>query len=165
MDDCEKYLVALPYPTVPELKANARYAILLSGAFGGKGSESTAIAQYTAHNFYTADYPEINRAYQCITSVEVTHLHLLGNLIRNLGKPVKFASYETNAYWSGNYPAYAYETRSILRSDLDGEKDAVAHYTRLIRQIPGPEIQAILSRIILDEQKHIEILTGFLNAL
>lgn len=165
LEDCEIYKVNLPYPAVCSLRPNACYAELLSGTFGGPGSESTAIAQYTAHNFYTADYPEINFAYRCITSVEMLHLNFLGNLIRDLGKHPKFMTYETNCFWRGDYPVYAYELPSILRSDLEGEQGAVAHYKRLVSQIDCPDIQALLRRIILDEQKHIEILSGFLTAL
>lgn len=165
MDSCRNYIVDLPYPTVGALRPNACYAALLSGAFAGSGSESTAIAQYTAHNFYTTDYPEINFAYQCITDVEVTHLKLLGNLICKLGKHPRFMTYETNCCWNGSYPVYACEIKPILCSDIQGEKDAIAHYTRLICQIDCPDIQAVLRRIILDEQKHVEILTNFLNAL
>ncbi len=162
MDYCQKYLVNLPYPDIPSLSPNARYATLLSGAFGGPGSESTAIAQYTAHNFYTEGWPEINLAYECITSVETLHLNLLGTLIRKLGLHPKFMTYETNRFWNGSYPAYAYEIKPILLADIKGERDAIAHYTRLIQQINCPEIQAVLRRIILDEEKHVEILTGFL---
>lgn len=165
MNHCENYLVDLPYPSVKVQGKNTYYATLISGAFGGPGSESTAIAQYTAHNFYTYDYPEINFAYQCIASVEVTHLNLLGNLIRDLGLPPKFLTYETNCYWTGKNPVYAYKIRQILLSDIKGERDAIAHYTRLIRQIDFPDIQRLFQRIILDEQKHIEILTNILASI
>lgn len=165
MNNCQNYLVDLPYPKVEVKMTNPYYAKLLSGAFGGPGSESTAIAQYTAHNFYTLDYPEINSAYQCITAVEVTHLTLLGNLIRDLGLPPKFLTYETNCYWTGKNPVYAYKIKPILLSDLKGERDAIAHYKRLINQIPSPEIQRLLQRIILDEEKHVEILSDFLAAI
>lgn len=165
MNNCENYLVDLPYPSVTPKKPNTYYAALISGAFGGPGSESTAIAQYTAHNFYTLDYPEINFAYRCIASVEVTHLNLLGNLIRDLGLHPKFLTYETNCYWTGKNPVYAYKIRPILLSDLKGEHDAIAHYTKLIKQIDAPDIQRLFQRIILDEQKHIEILTSLLETI
>lgn len=165
MNHCEPYLVGLPYPPVEIREKNTRYATLISGAFAGPGSESTAIAQYTAHNFYTLDYPEINAAYPCITSVEVQHLTLLGGLIRDLGLHPKFLTYETNCYWTGKNPVYAYQIRPILLSDLEGEHAAIAHYTRLIKQIPVPDIQRLFQRIILDEQRHVEILTKFLASI
>ncbi len=165
MLNCQPYLVDLPYPTVDIREENTHYAALISGAFAGAGSETTAITQYTAHNFYTHAYPKIAEAYTCITSVEIFHLRLLGNLIRDLGLMPKFLTYETNSYWSGSYPAYASEIRPILEADLKGEQGAVAHYTRLISQIYDPQIQVLFQRIILDEKKHIEILTNFLKQL
>ena len=163
MPNCERYIVDLPYPTVDIREPNTYYASLISGAFAGPGSETTAITQYTAHNFYTFVYPEIAKAYRCITSVEYLHLNLLGSLIRDLGLPPKFLTYETNHYWNGSYTAYAFEIKQILHKDLEGEQGAVAHYTRLINQIYVPEIQMLFQRIILDEKKHIEILTSFLD--
>lgn len=165
MEDCNQFLVNLPYPEVGALRCNARHAALLSGAFAGPGSETTAIAQYVAHNFYTLDYPELNFAYQCITSVEVTHLKLLGGMIRKLGQHPKFKTYETNRFWNGCFPVYAYQIKPILLADLEGERAAIAHYTKLIQEINCPEIQTVLRRIILDEQKHVEILTSFLETI
>ncbi|MEA4921545.1 MAG: ferritin-like domain-containing protein [Clostridiaceae bacterium] len=162
---CKKYLVDQPYPQIPVLSSNNYYATLLSGAFAGQGSEMTAIAQYTAHGFYLADYPEIIQAYECILYVEMHHLDILGKLIHGLGCHPKFITYETKCYWSGNYPVYAYELKPILIADIKAEKDAVARYTRLINQISSPDIQMIIRRIIADEQKHVEIFSGFLSSL
>lgn len=157
------FFVDMPYPQVAILEKDTACAILLSGAFAGPGSESTAIAQYTAHNFYTMGYPEIANAYRSIISVEMLHLDLLGNMIRDLGIHPRFMTYETGAYWSGNYPAYACDIKRILNSDIQGENDAAEHYKSLVRQIDHPDIQNVLQRIILDEEKHIQILTSFLT--
>lgn len=165
MNNCENYLVDLPYPSVNIQRDNSRYASLISGAFAGPGSETTAIAQYAAHNFYTVDYPEIHHAYQCIISVEVLHFELLGALIRDLGCRPKFLTYENCRYWSGSFPVYAYAMISILNADIEGEKAAIEHYTQLIQQIHHAEIQNLFRRIILDEQKHVEVLTNFLNSI
>ena len=165
MEDCGKYLVNEPYPEVGSLAHNFEYAALLSDAFAGAGSEATAIAQYTAHNFYTLEYPELHFAYECISAVEVTHLKLLGGLILKLGLSPKFINYENNAYWSGEFPVYAYQLRPILLADIEGERAAIAHYLLLIRKIDCPEMQALFRRIILDEQKHVETLNKFLRTL
>lgn len=164
MQDCGKYLVDAPYPEVGSLPHNFEYAALISDAFAGAGSEATAIGQYTAHNFYTLEHPELHFAYQCITSVEVIHLTLLGNLVLKLGQAPKLMSYVSNEYWSGEFPVYAYQLRPILLADLEAEKAAIAHYLRLIRQIDCAEMQALFRRIILDERKHVETINEFLRA-
>lgn len=165
MEECGKYLVNLPYPEVGKLSYNFEYAAMISDAFSGAGSEMTAFLQYVGHNFYTPEYPELHFAYQCIASVEFTHLNLLGGLILKLGLPPKFINYQTNVYWSGEFPAYAYQLRPILLADIEGEKAAIAHYLRLIRQIDCPEIQTLFRRIILDERNHLKTLNEFLKAL
>jgi bacterioferritin len=154
------YSVNLPYPEVHITKPNRRYATIISGAYAGKGSESTAIAQYSVHRYYVQDYPDIFNAYKYIAYVEMIHWELLGNLVKDLGLSPKLISYETSAFWSGRFPAHETELSRILQSDIDGERDAVAHYQRMIRAIDNQEIQDLFCRIILDEEKHIEVLTN-----
>lgn len=164
--DCDTfhfYHVDLPYPPVSVPIPNPYYAKLVSGAFAGPGSETTAIAQYACHRFFLSGYPEIYNAYLYIAAVEMMHFNFLGELVKNLGLNPALFSWETNEYWNGKNPDYQYILKQILESDIQGEKNAVAHYTRLISQIPVGELQALFARIILDEKRHIEILTGFFN--
>lgn len=88
----------------------------------------------------------------------MTHFELLGSLIKRLGLNPKIYSYEDERWWSGEDPAYRYAIRVILDADMEGENASIAHYTRAISQIPNEGIQALLRRIILDEQHHLEIL-------
>jgi bacterioferritin len=162
-ENCNAFLVDMPYPNAFIRETNTAHAVLLSGAFAGPGSEATAIAQYTAHNFYTLGYPEIANAYRCIASVEMLHLNLLGGMIRELGLHPEFLTYETGAYWNGSYPVYAYDIKHILTSDIQGEYKAAEHYKSLISQISHRGIQNLLQRIIYDEEKHIQILSSFLT--
>jgi len=159
--DCvlfNQYRVDLPYPEVKVSAHHPRWAALLSGAFAGRGSESTAIGQYSTHRFFTQPWPEIFTAYKYIAFTEMTHFSLLGDLIRRLGtNPILF-SWEDGRWWSGADPEYHQAIRPILESDMQGEQNAIAHYTRLIGEIPDAGIQALLARIILDEQRHLEVL-------
>jgi bacterioferritin len=162
--DCalfDRYRVSLPYPDVEVGEANPGYAAILSGTFAGKGSETTAIAQYSAHRFFTQSYPEIYTAYKYIAFTEMTHFSLLGRLILRLGTNPKLFSYEDLRWWSGADPAYHCAIRPILESDIEGEHGAIAHYTRIIGQIPHEGIQSLLRRIIMDEERHVEVLTQF----
>ena len=164
--DCEEfaqYEVDEPYPEVSDIKRNTKYAAIISGALAGKGSESTAIAQYSTHRLYLRDYPEAYRAYKYIALVEMRHWRFLGQLVLKLGLSPKLASYETNAFWSGGYPEYEQYLEPIIKSDIRGEKGAIAHYQRMIGQIEVPQIQALFRRIIKDEELHVKILTGLLQ--
>ena len=157
-EEFNQYRIDLPYPEVTVDRPNHQWARLVSGIYAGKGSETTAIAQYTAHRYYTAQYPAAFTAYKYITIVETIHLELLGNLVLALGFKPLFASFETNRYWTGQYPDYQFDLRRIIEADIAGERGAIAHYQRLIGQIPDESIQALFRRIILDEERHIEVL-------
>lgn len=162
--DCDlfdRYRVNLPYPDVTVREANPYYAALLSGTYAGKGSETTAIAQYASHRYFLHDYPEIYTAYKYIAFTEMTHFSRLGNLILQLGTYPKIYSYEDLRWWSGEDPVYHRALRPILESDIEGEHGAIAHYTRIIGQIPDESIQSLLRRIIMDEERHVEVLTQF----
>lgn len=157
------YQVNLPYPRVEVQEPNRRYATLISDGYAGRGSEMTAVNQYLVHRYYLEKYPQIYLAYQKIAQVEQIHLQLLGKLIYDLGSRPFLQSCITNHYWSGMFPDYQCTPETILRSDIQGELDAIAHYKLLICQISNDEIQRLFARIILDEQRHIQILTSFLS--
>ncbi len=159
--DCrefDRYRIDLPYPKVTVTEENKPYARLISGAYAGPGSESTAIAQYTFHNHFTEEYPDVFTALKYITVVETTHLRLLGDLIKRLGLIPIYATYETNTYWKGSYPDYNTEIGKLIAADMQGERDAIAHYNRLIRQIRDEGMRELFRRIIMDEERHIEVL-------
>ena len=159
------YHVDVIYPDVLINRPNHHYAKLVSGAYAGQGSETTAIAQYMSHRYFVENYPDIYTAYKYIAFTEVIHQNLLGRLILKLGLNPMLISYETNEFWRGSFPDYRYTLRSILESDLSGERNAIAHYERLIAAIDNINIQSLFHRIILDEQRHIEILENFLDRL
>lgn len=162
--DCNEfnfYRIDLPYPDVIVKEPDSYYASIISGAYAGRGSESTAIAQYSSHRFFTEEYPDVYNAYKYIAAVEMIHFSLLGSLIKRLGTNPALFSYETNRYWNGDYPEYRYTLNEILKADIEGERGAVAHYTRMTGQINDESIQSLFKRIILDERRHIEILESF----
>ena len=166
--DCaefRRYSVHLPYPEVTITQPNKRYASIISGAYAGKGSESTAIAQYSVHRFFTQRYPDIFIAYKDIAFTEMIHFTLLGNLIGGLGLKPELISYETGQYWNGSFPARRSSIKETLDADIQGEKDAVAHYKRMIGRIDNNSIQKLFERIIMDEEMHIQILTELYGSL
>ena len=161
--DLDRFRANLPYPSVAVPKPNLQYAKLISTAYAGRGSETTAFTQYVSHSYFAEEYADIYNAYHCIASVELTHIYLLGHLIKKLGAFPRFISYETNQFWNGSFPSYCRDLVPILQSDIEEEHRAIAHYKQLIGQIDNESIQNLLRRIILDEEKHIEVLNAFLK--
>lgn len=159
---CEEFnlfRIDAPYPSV-HTQPNRQYAVLVSGIFAGPGSESTAIAQYGSHRFMLNDYRDIYSAYKYLAATEMIHWQLLGELLLQLGAYPRLYSQEQKAWWQGSYPAYRTALGDILQADIEGERGAIAHYRRLIERIPLPDVQALFQRIILDEQRHLEILNS-----
>lgn len=157
-EELNQYRVLLPYPEVFVSAENEHYARLISGAYAGSGSEMTAVTQYAFHNLYTENYPDVFTAIKYISIVEMTHLRMLGKLMIQLGLSPKYGSYETESYWNGLYSDYNTRIGDLLAVDIQGEHNAIEHYHRLIKQIRDEGITQLFRRIILDEEKHLEIL-------
>ncbi len=153
-----------PYPVVTVTEKNCRYASIISDGYAGEGSESTAIAQYGVHRLYLKDLENSYEAYGAIIQVEMIHWRLLGDLVLQLGNAPLLRSCLSGRYWSGSFPMYRNTFAQIIQSDIEGEKAAIAHYQRMIRQIGDTQIQNLFKRIILDEERHIEILTELREA-
>lgn len=77
---------------------NPYYAKLVSGAYAGQGSETTAIAQYMSHRYFVSSFSDAFTAYKYIAFSEVIHQNLLGNLKMHLGLNPLLISYETNGF-------------------------------------------------------------------
>lgn len=140
---------------------NTYYAKLVSGAYAGQGSETTAIVQYMSHRYFLENYDDVDITYQYIAFTEVIHQNLLGRLIFLLGLNPLQISYEINEFWSGSFPDYQYSLKQILETDIQGEFNAIAHYERLIDSIDDNNIQLLFQRIIMDEQRHLGVLHSF----
>ncbi len=149
-----------PFPEA-EVAPNKAYARLLLDAMGGGGAaEFTAIAQYINHHF-TARDEEVAELELCIALVEMQHLEILGDLIVELGGEPRYWR-GNHGYWQGHEVAYAMSDKQMLQQDIFSEEAAIAAYEMLLAQIDEPKIQAIIRRIIRDEQVHLRL---FMEAL
>ena len=63
-------------------------------------------------------------------------------------------------YWTPGYNQYPREIKALLTNAITGEKAAIRKYQCQADSIEDPHIAAILKRIILDEELHVEIFTG-----
>lgn len=155
--------IKLPYPSTTLTKEDCKYVSMISDAYAGKGSETTAVNQYNAHRFYLQELPEIYEAYQILASVEMIHQELLGKIIFNLGCPPKLCSRMTNCNWSGGFVNYRNQLIPIFESDAQEERNAIAHYKKMIQAIENSSVQALLQRIIMDEELHLSYLEALIT--
>lgn len=92
------------------------------------------------------------------------HQHLLAKLIFALGGDPRYHNTcdKSCAYWNATYVDYSKTPRMILMCDIEAEKKEITEYRRLIKGICDENVNAVLKRIILDEERHIEILRELL---
>jgi bacterioferritin len=96
-----------------------------------------------------------------IAIAEMMHLQKLGELIVLLGGNVDFSCKTCNGrpkLWSPEYLTIPENIDKMLTADIEAEKDAVRQYEMHIKMIDDDCVNAVLRRIILDEEYHIMLL-------
>lgn len=144
-----------PYPKLRVVGPNKKYANLLKEDYASLHSEATSITQYLYHHYVLNDVEkEISIMLREVAFVEAEHFDALAKLIVLLGeKPI----YHSNdGFWKSNYVNYGFDILEQLKSDLRLEYIAIENYKRHIEQIDDRYIKAVLRRIILDEEAHIQ---------
>ena len=67
--------------------------------------------------------------------------------------------------WTPEYLVLSRDARRMLCADVEAERDAIAQYRAHIRNINDEFVNAVLRRIIRDEEYHIMLLQGLLGEL
>ncbi len=144
-----------PYPEIKVAGKNKHYANLLKISYASLVSELTAISQYMYHHLEMKSLdPEIADLVQKIATVEGEHLNMLGQLIILLGeKPIY---HSRDGFWRASFVKYGYDILDQLESDLESEYIAIDQYNKIIQQINDRYVNAVLRRIILDEEGHVQ---------
>ena len=158
--DCK---LDIPYPELKVEKENKDYAYLLLEDYAGINSELSSITQYSYQNFNEFfSNKNLSNSLKEIAIVEMHHLAILGKLIKLLGvNPI----YKTNEYWHSKNICYTVNIKEMLLSDIDLEEKAIINYQKHIKLIDDKYIKAMLERIILDEEKHLECFHYYLNKI
>ncbi len=162
------YQAKLPYPS-PRVEAkNPYYAVLLLEDYAGTVSEETAIHLYL-YQYLTQNqqYQEIAMALHHISEVEMHHLQLLGETISLLGVDPKYRTIDLKTrqekYWNANFVTYEKNIVALLKTDIEKETAAINQYQQHRHLIRDIYIQNLLTRIIEDEQIHLQIFQYYLN--
>lgn len=160
-----KYAVDLPYPEIGEVGKNEKYALYLHDDYAGSESELSAITQYAYQHFLLDEtYKEVAETTMGIAQVEMKHLGLLGETIVKLsGNPLFTGGFNSNGrFWNGDFPYYNEDVKGLLTANIYIEKTAIVNYRKHIVLIREPGIQALLNRIIMDEELHVRLYTDLL---
>lgn len=162
-------MVDLPYPPIAVCQKNQTYADLLSVDYCGAVSEMSAITQYINNeNRLSCEKCSMAKTLLGIAMAEMMHLQKLGELIVLLGGNIDFTAKQNNGrrkMWTPQYldiPGYA---KQMLLADIEAEKAAINQYRAHIRVIKDECVNAVLERIIKDEEYHIMLLQYLLEEL
>lgn len=124
--------------------------------------ELSAITQYiNNHNRLSSEQCPVAKTILGIAMAEMIHLQKLGQLIFLLGGTIDFnARYRdgTVRLWTPEYLNLQEETRKMIFVNIEGERAAVNQYHVHIKMIKDRQINAVLARIIKDEEYHIRML-------
>lgn len=163
------YMVDLPYPEIQVMEKNQAYANLLSMDYCGATSELSAITQYINNeNRLSAERCSKARTLLGIAMAEMMHLQKLGELIFLLGGNVDFIARHQNGQrrmWTPEYLTIPQHAQKMILADIEAEKGAINQYQMHIKMIKDECVNAVLTRIIMDEEYHIMLLQVLLKDL
>ncbi|NYB75248.1 rubrerythrin [Sedimentibacter hydroxybenzoicus DSM 7310] len=161
------YIVGKPYPTVQVDGPNPIYACEMLSNIGDVVSEISDVARYFYISVVTRkEFSSISTCFHHISIVEMHHLNIFAELAFLLGAdPRLWSGRSCKRWWSPSYIGYPKELSALIAESIEAEKAAICKYSRQAHTICDPNIVEILNRIILDEERHIQIFTEMYQQL
>lgn len=157
----------LPYPQIRVECQNPAYANLLSNDYCGAVSEMSAITQYINNeNRLSAMQCPLAKTLLGIAMAEMMHLQKLGEMIVLLGGQIDFTAVQQNGrkrMWTPEYLNIPTQAKQMLMADIEAEKAAISQYRMHMKMIKDSCVNAVLIRIIRDEEYHIMILRALID--
>lgn len=158
------------YPPISINEKNVPYAHLLAQSLFAQKGEMTAINQYTYqswHQFSDCYSLPIAQIFLNLAKVEMLHMNYLGQMIYLLGLNPCCYTMKNNhpTPWNGTYLNYTVNLKEMLEINLYSENATIKNYQQTIAQIDNEQINAVLERICLDEELHVELLEQLLTQI
>lgn len=167
--DVTPIMMDLPYPPIQVKGKNQAYANLLSIDYCGSVSEMSAITQYINNeNRLSSEKCPLAKAILGIAMAEMIHLQKLGELIHLLGGNIDFVAKSHNGgqkMWTPEYLTIPENVRKMMLADIESEKAAINQYRMHIKMMNDDYVNAVLARIIKDEEYHIMMLQTLIKEL
>ena len=162
-------MMALPYPPTQVSERNQTYANLLSINYCGVVSEMSAITQYINNeNRLSCERCPIAQTMLGIAMAEMIHLNKLGELIFLLGGSIDYVAKSRGGQqkmWTPQYLTIGDNPANMIKAGIESEKAAINQYRMHTKMINDSHVNAVLLRIIRDEEYHIMILQALLSEL
>jgi len=169
MSGIKPAMLELAYPPIQVKCRNRNYAELLKIDYCGAVSELSAITQYINNeNRMSCEKCACAKTILGIAMAEMMHLQKLGELIALLGGEIDYAATQPNGkqkLWTPAFLTLSENIRKMLCAGIESEKAAIAQYRKHINMIGDDCVDAVLRRIIKDEEYHILLLQGVMETL
>ena len=148
-----------------KIKTDCAALRVVSPAYAGKCGELTAILQYVYQSVLLSARGEEHAAkvVRRIAADEMRHLQILGTLICRLGAPPVFTACPPYpvSYYSASCVNYVRGTREMIAADIRAEKSAIASYCRMLELLENPAVREVISALLKEERRHLEILENW----
>lgn len=152
--------IDLPYPPIQTECRCSDYAYAMLSNIGSDNSEMSAVCLYFYNSvILNPSHEELAECFHKISVVEMHHLHIFASLASQMGLDPRLWSMQNHrrSYWSPAYNSYPRSLKELIENSIKGELAAIQKYTRQSEIIRDADIVEILDRIILDEQRHVEL--------
>ena len=158
-------IVDLPYPSTDTLTHDVRSGQIISFAYATLQSELTATLQYIYHHFYFDKIEENDgETLLAIAKAEMMHLDILGTAMLALGVSPRYVQVpNSNIFYNTSTVSCSITPQKMLMDDIQGEMNTIANYQKMLFILKNEQVEAIIQRIILDEQLHLEKLKEMLK--
>ena len=151
-----------PYPGTEGITQDRESVRIISPAYADRGSELTAILQYVFHAtvFSGLQMKQYARLLTEIAVSEMHHLDILGGMLYQMGALPVFTSCPPRLFdfYSTAAVCYSCEPEKMIRDDIRGEQEAIRQYQSMLRRLCNEQVSVIISRIIRDEELHLQTL-------
>ncbi len=154
----------LPYPSTDNLTTDIRSGQIISFAYASLYGEITATLQYLYHEIYFQDFSQNDAdTLMSIALAEMKHVKILGHAMKKLGVNPRYVQYPNSKLcYDTSTVSTATTPQKMLMDDIQGEMNAIAEYNKMLFALKNEDVSAIIQRINMDEQLHLETLKQML---
>ncbi|MCM1290059.1 MAG: hypothetical protein NC132_06370 [Corallococcus sp.] len=155
----------LPYPSLDTLTTDVKSGQILSFAYATQKGELTAILQYLYHKTFMQNFsPKNAETLTSIAIAEMKHLDILADAMQRLGVVPRYVQYpNTKIYFDASCVSQSMTPQKMIMDDIQGELNAIAEYNKMLFVLKNEDVEAIIARIVMDEQLHLDTLKQMLE--
>ena len=151
------------------ISKDLKTARIISPAYASSKSELLAILLYT-YQIFQFSYQkreDIAKQLEEISIQEMTHLEWLGQMLIRLGVAPIYTHYPPIPanFFTTRFVPYNSNQIMMIKIDLQGEKQAIADYKKIISQLDNELVKKVIQEIVKQEENHVVILTKILEEL